>query len=458
MTSTTPAIDLYQAAARQPAKLKQKNAGNLVNVQPKTAEELAGILTNPRDYPSPVRPVGSGSSVTRAAQTARGTLIDMTALNHILGSTSDSVTVQAGARLRDLAEYLAHDDMELVGGCTDPNRTVGGAISSGSLGARMPGDGAQLASSVLQITLINGEGRRVEVSEKLPDLLCLVRMSYGLLGIVYAVKLRIRPIRSYAISNSKVDFEEFVQLIPNLMEAKAAVRASLFAFRDKVNVELRYPGEGEQRSRALPWKLRDWATHAVMPRVVRSVNKAIPVKNLRGSLIDTVTEATHALNSFADIGSNASEQTGRFKRLVLENENSNCVWFFPVENFAAVIPAFRKFCLGHYKETGYRCDLPAEVWRVNQDQSSLLSPSFAAPCFALAISSTCDEGWDDHLLEFSEFAAHFRGVPVFNQTKGFKPGYASRVYGERLQRFCDMRSRLDPKSRLLNQYFAEHLR
>jgi hypothetical protein len=76
----------------------------------------------------------------------------------------------------------------------------------------------------------------------------------------------------------------------------------------------------------------------------------------------------------------------------------------------------------------------------------------------LAISSTCDQGWDDHLLEFSEFAAHFQGVPVFNQTKGFKPGYALRVYGERLQRFCEMRNRLDPKKRLLNQYFAEHIR
>ena len=457
MVSSTSTLDLYQDAARKPSRQRRRVANTLVNVQPKSAEDLARILTSPKEYPSPLRPVGSGSSVTRCGQTARGTLLDMTALDRILSVTNDSVTVQAGVRLRDLAEHLAADNLELVGGCSDLNRTVGGVISSGSLGARLPGDGAQLASSAMQITLINGEGRRVEVSEKLPDLLTLVRMSYGLLGVVYAVKLQIRPIQSYSISNSKVDFDEFVQLVPNLMEANAAVRASLFPFRDRVHVELRYPSEGRQRSRALPWKLRDWATHAALPKVVRSVNKAIPVKNLRGSLIDAVTEATHVLNGMAESGSNAAEQTGRFKKLVLDNEDFSCAWFFPVEEFAAVIAAYKKFCLGHYKESGYRCDMPAEVWRVNQDQGSLLSPSFAGPGFMLNLRSTCEDGWDDHLLEFSDFAAHFRGVPVFNLTKGFTSAYASRVFGERLKRFKGMRSRLDPRDRLLNQYFAEYV-
>ena len=115
MVSSTSTLDLYQDTTRKPARRRRQVASTLVNVQPKSAEDLARILTSSKEYPSPLRPVGSGSAVTRCSQTARGTLLDMTGLDRILSVTNDSVTVQAGVRLRDLAEHLATDNLELVG-------------------------------------------------------------------------------------------------------------------------------------------------------------------------------------------------------------------------------------------------------------------------------------------------------------------------------------------------------
>jgi FAD/FMN-containing dehydrogenase len=434
MASGTSTTDLYPATRRAPAK-KRPATGKLIRVQPKSADDLVNILKDSGHYPSPLRPVGSGSSVTRGSQTSSGTLVDMTRLDKILAVKGDTVVVQAGVRLRDLAEHLAADNMELVGGCQDPDRTVGGAVSSASLGARLPGDGSQLASTVCQITLINGEGR--------------------LLGIIYSVTLRIRPIQCYSISTSRVDFPEFANLLPTLMDAEAAVRATLFPFKDSVHVELRYPSNGEQQAMMLPRKLRDWATHAVLPKLVRSVNKAISVKQIRGSVIDTVTEATHSLNRFAEAGSNAAEQTGRFKRLVLDEQPESCVWFFPVAQFARAVLAYQRFCELHFKKTGFRCDLPADAWRMNHDQQVLLSPSFTGPVFALNLQSTSQDGWDDFLMEFAELAARYQGIPVFNLTTGNKPGYANHVYGEQLRRFREMRQKLDRHNRFFNQYFAE---
>ena len=353
MASSTSATGVFEVTRRTPAK-KRPAGGKLLRVQPKSAEDLVNILKDANHYPSPLRPVGSGSSVTRGGQTSSGTLVDMTRLDKILAVKDDTVIVQAGVRLRDLAEYLAADNMELVGGCQDPDRTVGGAVSSASLGARLPGDGSQLASTVCQITLINGDGRRVEVAENLRDLLALIRMSYGLLGIIYSVTLRIRPIRCYSISTSKVDFPEFVNLLPTLMDADAAVCATLFPFKNSVHIELRYPSEGEQQAMMLPRKLRDWATHSVLPKLVRSVNKAISVKQIRGSVIDTVTEATHSLNRFAEAGSNSAEQTGRFKRLVLDEQPESCVWFFPIAQFARAVLAYQRMCELHFKKTGFK--------------------------------------------------------------------------------------------------------
>ena len=161
-----------------------------------------------------------------------------------------------------------------------------------------------------------------------------------MLGIVYSATLRIRPIRSYTIRNTKVDIDEFVRLLPNLMEVNAAVKVSLMPFRDRAYIEIRYPDEAERRAAALPWKLRDWATNSAMPKVIRSVNRVLPVKNLRDPLIDTLTEASHALSSkLVASGSNSIEQTGSFKKLVLNEETGSSTWLFSIANLASVITA-----------------------------------------------------------------------------------------------------------------------
>jgi hypothetical protein len=381
-------------------------------------------------------------------------------LDRVLSETEDTVTVQAGIRLRDLSEYLAEEGKELLCGCENPNRTVGGVISSGTLGGGMAGSAAQLASSVAQVTLINGLGRRVDVTQKLPDLLVLTRMSYGLFGVIYSVKLRTRPIQSYTARTSKTDIDELANLIPTLMQVKGAVKASLMPFRDRAYIELRYSDQSSRVSVSIPWKLRDWATNNVLPSVVKSVKKVVPLANLQNPLIDGFTEATHVLfgsTMVAASSSNAADQTGRFKVSELQ-DNHMCVWYFPVEEVPPMLKEFKEFSTKHHRENRYRCDQPAELLRIDRDQHALLSPSFESPVFAMHLRSTNKEGWEDYLLDFAEFAERFKGIPSFNQTRAVKPGYASRIYGERLKRFCDIRRRLDPNDRLLNQFFAENLR
>jgi hypothetical protein len=109
------------------------------------------------------------------------------------------------------------------------------------------------------------------------------------------------------------------------------------------------------------------------------------------------------------------------------------------------------------QSTHFCYDLPAELWHIDRDRYSLLSLSHQTPMFALNVRSTRHEGWDDFLLELAEFAAHFRSIPMFNQTCSFKQNYARRAYGDRLMQFKTMRQRLDPEGRLLNQFYAEHI-
>jgi hypothetical protein len=229
----------------------------------------------------------------------------------------------------------------------------------------------------------------------------------------------VRPRVATSARTSKINFDEFARMLPGLAEKQAAMHAACYPFRDRVYLERHFPDDGQGDAAMLPWRLKDWASTTVLPKV--------------------------------------AEQSGKFKRLVLAEEVINCAWFFPVSRFATALQTYRKFCVRHYRDTRFRCDLPADVWFIGDDKGSLLSPCFDEPAFALNLRSTRREGWDDFVLGFAEFATHFHGTPLFNQTPSFRPQYARRIYGERLHRFRAMRQKLDPEDRLLNQYFAEHL-
>lgn len=451
--------DIEKLRLPRKRSLKQAQQPSTRLTRPKSIEEIVRILSDEHKYPSPVRPRGSGSSATRCAETTSGTIVDMTGMNRIIAVEKDTVTVQAGIKLRDLAENLAMGGMELVNGCAEPERTVGGAISSGTLGVGLPGQGVHIAASVVHMGMVRSDGQRVEINDRLPDLLRLARQSYGLLGIIHTVKLKIQPIQAYEIKSQKFDFDGFAQTVDNLSGSSGAMRASLMPFRNRVNAELRCPAKTSTNAAVLRWKLRNWAAESVLPSMVRSVNKMLPIGTLRDPLIDGVTSATQALmgSTLTDAGSHAAEQTGRFRVLTHPDDIVSTVWFFPADNFCSVIAEFRRFCLGHYKAHKFRCDLPTELWGFDRDRCALLSPSFDGGVFALDVRSTRREGWDNFVFEFAEFAGCYGAVPSFNQSRGLTASLAARAYGARLQQFRVLRVRFDPENRLLNQFFAEHI-
>lgn len=426
------------------------------SVRPKSIQDIIAVLRDTKSYPSPVRPVGSNSGSTRNAQT-QGTVLDMTAMKKLIRMSASTVQVGAGMQLRSLADFLAKEGMELVGSYEYPERTVGGLISSGSLSASIPGDAGHLAASVTDVTIVTPQGRQVEVDEGMAELLCMVRQGYGLLGVVCSVTLKIRPIRPYTIRNREFGFDELMRFIPDISEVKAGIKLFLLPFRDRAFVELRFAG-GRQSSK-LPWKVRDWACNKAIPDFVHSVGRIVPLGRLRDPLIDGFSEVTQRFvnKRLSVVGSNAMEQTGQFRKVRQSTSIAYSSWLFPVDRFASVIYAYREFCLRHYKTAGFRCDLPGIAYRIDQDSSAALSPSHDQPLFALKLRSTNLDGWDNFLLDFAQIATRFNGIPLFNQTRGMSACHAETAYGGRLRRFRELRRKLDPENRCLNQFFSEHI-
>jgi L-gulonolactone oxidase len=442
-----------------PQALSSNTAGPAVTVEVTAPSEILPVLKDWKRYPSPVRPMGSGSSTTRCIAANGGTQLDLSKMNRVLKIEADSVTVQPGIALPDLAEVLSQEGLELVGGFDLASRSVGGAVCAAGLEASMAGDVGQFAAHVLQLKVLSPNGKKFVVNDKTKSLLALMRLSYGLLGVVYEITLRVRPVQGFAVQTAKASFKDFARLGAKLPSATAGVKLYLLPFRDRIYFELRRPAAEADPGKKFAWRFKDWAVYSALPEAARSLGMALPIRQLRYPLIDSLSEVAQRLISTALVrtGSNAVEQSGRYRLLGSKSRFSYSTWGFPAAEFANTVLAYKLFCKEHYARTGFRCDMPAVSFRLNRDRSALLSPSFDGSMFTISPLSTQTDGWDDFVFDFAEFAAQHHGMPFFNQTRNAAPELVAQRFGSRLTFFNKARRQLDPDDRLLNQYFASYL-
>lgn len=446
------------AAARKRLVAVAAANGPAITVQATNPTDILAVMRDWKRCPSPVRPMGSGSSTTRCVTANGGTQLDMSAMNRVLKIEADTVTVQPGISLSDLAEVLSEEGLELLGGFDLAGRTVGGAVSAAGLEASMAGDVGQFAAHVVQMKVLSPNGKKFVVNDKTKSLLALMRLSYGLLGVVYEVTLRVRPVQGFSVQTAKVTFKDFGKLGAKLSTATAGVKLYLLPFRDRIYFELRRPAAEGDPGKKFAWKLKDWAVYSALPEAARGLAKAVPIRGLRYPLIDSLSQVAQSLvnNVLLRSGSNSVEQSGRYRTLGSKTRFTYTTWAFPASEFANTVLGYKLFCKEHYARTGFRCELPAVSYRLNRDRSALLSPSFDSALFTISPLSTQTEGWDDFVLDLAEFAANHHGVPFFNQTKNATPELVQQRYGSRLAFFNKVRRELDPHDRLLNQYFGTY--
>lgn len=428
-------------------------------IRPKTLKELREAFTPRSACPPPFRPVGAGSSSTDCTTAPAGTVVDMTAFDEILNidAYDDTCVVQPGVRLGRLASALAHHGLELAGSHDLMNRTVGGAVAGACIGPAIAGDGGLFAAHAMSMKIVTPTGRLLEVSRDKHNLLHAFRLSYGMLGTIYEVTLKVRPISPFAVSHRRCTIAQFAAAADRLSRTNLGIKFYLMPFRDRVYLDLRRYSDDVTSPHAIPWKLKDWGESTVLPHVFKSLNRIVPVPGVRYRIIDEIARATQELvnNRFVVSGSNAttfSHAGGRRERLPLQYST----WAFPAADFSIVVQAYRDLTLRVRKESGFRCDLPTVGYRISRDQSALLSPSFDEPMFALRAVSTQTKGWEDFALDFGEFAQNWGGMPLFNQSRGLETAYASEVLGSRIDFFRRIRRQLDPENRMMNPFLLQY--
>ena len=428
-------------------------------VRPATLYELKKCLDSAGRSALPLRPRGAGTAPTDCNTCSTGTIIDMTRLDRTLNvdAHNGTVTVEAGTRLRDLTLMLAKRGLELEGCYDQSRRTVGGAIAAPCFGPGIGDSGTCFSSQVLRLKMATADGRMMNVTRNQENLLHALRASYGLLGIICEATLRVRPVATFSASHSFATIDKFCLVATTLISSDIGLKFYLMPHRDKVYLDVRRYSVKTPKALNIPWRLKDWGENKLLPRAVKLLRAVVPFPTMRYRLTDSISDATHGFLKGRLIGTGTNAIAGsQWPRHGSKPKLFYSTWCFPAAEASLVIPSYVEFCKAMFMSSGYRCDMPAVGYRVQQNADSLLSPAFDESMFALQTMSTREAGWEDFVIDLAEFAEQWGAIPIFSQSRSMRPAYVRQAYSGRIEFFGQMRRRLDPNGKFLNPYFAQY--
>ena len=428
-----------------------------VIAMPETVDDVVAIVTDTQRYPSPVRAVGNFFSTTDCTAADAGTLVDMTRMRRVVEITDDSVRVEAGAIYKDVADALARQGKAFFVDLQVGNATLGSIATCATKDGSFPGERGDAGAYVTRITWVTAAGEIRESDDRDPVLFSALRSSYGLLGVVVEVTVRIRSLEPISIRHVNYTIEGFLDVLPQLCR-NGSLCFYLFPFADRVTAQLRKPATPGTRLNRWVWRFRNFAVAHAVPLGTRCAN-LVPVRSWRYALIsafDAVACWVLATLLCAE-RTLPTDQITRYPRRPKLARFTFSIFAFPEQRYPDVLRQYRRFCADHYAEHGYRPDLLTIGYRVAQSRHALFSYSWE--CDVMTIDPVAFGGpeWDRFVDCFNEFCIARGGKPLMNQTPRLTAAHLRAAFAARVDRFNEVRRALDPGGRLLNQQFRRLL-
>jgi FAD/FMN-containing dehydrogenase len=426
----------------------------------KRAEEIPQLLANTKNYPTPVRIVGGDYSQTRCVGGDGGTTVNLSGLDKVVEFGEEAVRVQAGVRVGTLARALAERGQELPLTPEMGHMTVGACAVTTLPQASHEAGLAQMSSLVREIKLTTPQGKVMTINDRNADLMRVLTSSFGLLGVVHEVVLKVQPLTPVKIDYQVLSLKEFAGRYSSIVNAPGALRLHISPFNDEITVERRTLDESAPTSRAGGiWHIKKSVMRNVLPAFGSTVGSVLAAPGVTGAVVNGVQRALRATLDRAarHVVLYAHEWIRDFPQEAWKSRYTYTLWGFPLAGYPKLLAEYFAFCKSYYKQHNYRCNVVNGASRLHQDKSSIFSVSFHGPMITLEPSSTGDRGWDEFLIDFNDFASSLGGVPTFNQSRGLSPEHVRKAFGDRVKLFRALRQRTDPLNRLCNSYFAHLL-
>jgi FAD/FMN-containing dehydrogenase len=423
----------------------------------RSAEDVVRIVRDRDRYPSPVRAHGSNHSTSYCTEANGGTVVDVSGLTRILEIGPDFVRTEPGARLYDVAHELRRHNLQFYVNIELGNLTMGAAACTATKDASMPGEYGQVNSYCIGMKVVTPSGDLLEITENKPELLQAARSSYGLFGIVVEATFRVRPLQTMSVEHRLYSLDEYLDALPQLVAENRSVMMFLFPFTNRVVAELRqYTGpaspDADRSDRV--WRFRNYCWKTLGPAGAKTLTK-IPSPGVRYALVDTFNRAIQRTLQLGlrDRTTTPTNQIIFYPERAGYSKYTFSIWGFPEERYPEILREYYQWAPRYHREHGYRCNLCHVGYRILHDQSSLFSYTWGGNALTIDPVSTGGPGWIDFLRAYNDFCSEHGGSPLFNQTRELTREQVRRAFGDRIDRFEELRRAHDPDERFLNGYF-----
>lgn len=177
--------------------------GSLPVVRPTSVADLKDLVRRTAAAGDAIYPVGGGTMLDWGLPPARpGTAIDLRGLDRVIDypARDMTITVEAGLTIDNLRQVLRREGQQLPVDVPLPERaTIGGAVATNASGPRRFGHGT-LRDYVIGISVVNDRGEEVKGGGRVVknvagyDLMKLYTGSFGTLGIISQLTLKVKPL------------------------------------------------------------------------------------------------------------------------------------------------------------------------------------------------------------------------------------------------------------------------
>lgn len=369
--------------------------------EPKSLKELCDIINDAVIKKQTIKAIGNGYSISDIACT-NGRLISLKYLNQILSVDleKNSVRVEAGISISELNEKLAVYGLALPNQAAIAQISLGGALSTAVHGT---GHTGTFSSFLREIELITADGILHKLSPHSDyDAFAAASVGVGSLGIIYSVTLQCEPLFYLNFAQEKTTLKHVLENYKDINDSNDFFQFFWNADDDSVVINRWNRCEKDDLVNCMPsYKALPWY-------VIDSNDK------------DLFSEISVPINSLPAVTAKIAELIQKYRNLGAKVTDLN-------------------------------------IRFVERDSCALLSPASDGPVAYIAF---CILEEDKYLALFNDFEDNmikFHGRPHWGKINFLNYKKSVDLYGPNLERFIQVKKRLDPNDVFSNQFIKSIL-
>jgi FAD/FMN-containing dehydrogenase len=420
--------------------------GNVVStvdsvLRPRTIDQLQEMIGGARDR---LLVMGGRMSKTALMEPAGRRALDMSGMNAIVETASDSVVVGGGLTVLDLSRALYAQGRQLPGFTITANPSVGGSITAPTKGANHPfNPGANgVSSAVLSAKVVRPSGELVELrAGRDDDALALLRDSYSAAGVVAEARLKTVPLASADVHETVLPLDRFLE---NTSDQARALEQRTLLF-PKLNLVLMRVHENRRPAEpSVPFDTLLEGPNTPYVRLARRLPRAG-----RGAILRAAVKLGHSRRTEYRLHVQNLTDYPRDGSAYLDF----ITWSLPIGRFADAVPRLSNFCRSH---PDYPAESLIEIFRVFPERRFLDADERAA---IDPVSFDRREGprWESFYRDYNRMMLDLGASPFLNQTRHITADDMRRVYGRRYDAWRDALLAIDPTRKLSSTYLDRAL-